>query len=174
MGRMTASIFARRAISGGAAVFAAFALLACSPQTADMKQGEQVAAGEGFHPESGLAIIPVTVSQGDATYTFKTEFADSAEAQTRGMMFRTEMAPDEGMLFPSETARPRSFWMRNTLIPLDLIFVGADNRVVNIAANAQPYSEDQIPSDGPVIAVLEIPGGRAAELGIEAGATVEW
>lgn len=151
----------------------AAALVACAPQP-EVAQGDQAAQAADVHPESGLVIIPVTVTQDGESTTFRTELALSEDAQSRGMMFRTEMAPDEAMLFPSEPARIRSFWMRNTLIPLDLIFIGPDRRILNIQTDAQPYSEAPLRSAGPVIGVLEIPGGRAAELGIEAGAQVAW
>jgi uncharacterized protein len=102
------------------------------------------------------------------------EMAESAEDQARGLMFRTQMGANEGMLFPYDPPRVLSFWMRNTVIPLDLIFIGPDRRVINVAANAEPYSEEPILSDAPGIAVLELNGGRAAELGIGPGATVSW
>ncbi len=91
-----------------------------------------------------------------------------------GLMYRTKLAPDRGMIFPFDPPRDASFWMRNTLIPLDMIFVRADGSIANIAANTVPYSEEPVPSDGPVAAVLEIAGGRSAELGIKAGDKVEW
>jgi hypothetical protein len=78
------------------------------------------------------------------------------------------------MLFPMQPPRHASFWMRNTVISLDIIFVGTDRRVLNIAANTVPYSEEPLPSDGAVSAVLELVGGRAAQLGIMAGDKVEW
>jgi uncharacterized membrane protein (UPF0127 family) len=84
------------------------------------------------------------------------------------------MGPDEGMLFPTERPQARSFWMKNTVIPLDLLFIGPDGLISNIAANAVPYSLEPIPSSGAAIAVLELNGGRAAELGIEPGARVTW
>jgi len=96
------------------------------------------------------------------------------EQQQKGLMFRTKMGPDEGMLFPSDTPALRSFWMKNTVIPLDIVFIGADHMISNIAANAVPYSLDPIPSSGPAIAVLELNGGRAAELGFTPGARVSW
>lgn len=153
---------------GGAAL-----LVACSPQ-AEVSQADPSTSVASVHPESGLEIIPVTVETADGTFTFKTEVAATQEQQNRGMMFRTEMAPDEGMIFPSETPRTRSFWMRNTLIPLDIIFIGPDRRIANIEADAKPYDENTYDSAGMVIAVLEIPGGRSAELGIVPGAKVEW
>ena len=91
-----------------------------------------------------------------------------------GLMFRTQLAPDRGMIFPLDPLRPASFWMRNTLIPLDMIFVRADGTIANIEANTVPYSEEPVRSAGAVAAVLEIPGGRSAELGIKAGDQVKW
>jgi len=67
-----------------------------------------------------------------------------------------------------------SFWMRNTVIPLDIIFVGPDGRILNIAANTVPYSEESVRSVGPAGAVLELNAGRTAELGVAAGDLVEW
>ena len=87
-------------------------------------------------------------------------------------MFRTALAPDAGMLFDFHEIRPVSFWMQNTLIPLDMLFITHDGKVANIHVNAHPQDPTSIPSDGPVEFVLEIPGGRSVELGIAAGDTV--
>ena len=100
--------------------------------------------------------------------------ARTKEEQTRGLMFRTSLPADGGMLFPFPKPRIASFWMKNTLIPLDMFFIRADGSIANIAANTVPYSEEPVPSDGPVAAVLEIAGGRSAELGIKPGDKVEW
>src|SRR5690606_1597272 len=126
------------------------------------------------HPVSGLEVIPLTVTSLGKTHTFRVEVARTPQEQARGLMFRTEMGPDEGMLFPYDQPRVLSFWMKNTVLSLDLIFIGPDRRVVNVAANAVPYSEESIVSDAPVIATLELNAGRAAELGIVAGARVDW
>ena len=91
-----------------------------------------------------------------------------------GLMHRQSLAPDRGMIFPYDPPRPASFWMKNTLIPLDLIFVRSDGTIGSIAANAVPLSLDPIPSGEPVAAVLEIAGGRSAELGIGPGDKVSW
>lgn len=148
-------------------------LLACSPQPAAeaSPKAEQTAA---VHPISGLQVIPLKVESSNGVHGFRVEVADSQEAQTRGLMFRQEIGPDEGMIFPSQVPQMRRFWMRNTPIPLDIIFVGPDRRIVNIAANATPYSLESVSSDSPVILVFEIAGGRAAALGIEAGDRLEW
>jgi uncharacterized membrane protein (UPF0127 family) len=92
----------------------------------------------------------------------------------QGLMFRTELADDKGMLFPFDDVRPASFWMKNTVIPLDIIFVRKDGTIANIAVNTVPYSTDPVPSDGPVAAVLELRGGLTLELGINAGDRVYW
>ena len=107
-------------------------------------------------------------------HRFSVELADDPDERARGLMFRTAMGPDEGMIFPMNPPRTASFWMRNTVISLDLIFVAPDGRISNIAANAVPYDERPLLSIGPVKAVLEIPGGRAAQLGIAPGDKVAW
>lgn len=88
-------------------------------------------------------------------------------------MFRRSLAPDRGMIFPYNPPQPVAFWMRNTLIPLDMIFIRADGRIARIAT-AKPLDETPVPAGEPVAAVLEIAGGRAAELGISEGDSVEW
>jgi uncharacterized membrane protein (UPF0127 family) len=89
-------------------------------------------------------------------------------------MFRQSIAPDRGMLFPYEPPQQVAFWMKNTLIPLDMVFVRADGTVGRVAANTVPMSLEPVPSIDPIIAVLEIAGGRAAELGIREGDRVSW
>lgn len=145
----------------------------CAPQAAEPTPAaeSQTAA---VHPVSGLEVIPLTVTQDGKAHRFRVEVARTDAEQAQGLMFRTEMGPNEGMLFPTERPQPRSFWMKNTVIPLDLIFVGSDGLITNIAANAVPYSLEPIPSAGAAIAVLELNGGRAAELGIRPGARVTW
>lgn len=105
-------------------------------------------------------------------FVFSIEIADTPAATSRGLMFRRELAPDAGMLFDFVNERPVSFWMRNTLIPLDMVFIRANGEIVRVHENAIPHDETPIPSGEPVRFVLEIPGGRAAELGIGAGDTL--
>ena len=155
------------------AVLLAAPLFACSPQAAE-RAPAALTQEQAVHPVSGLQVIPLTVTAEGKTHNFRVEVAASLQEQARGLMFRTEMGADEGMLFPYDPPRVLSFWMKNTVIPLDLIFIGPDKKVINVAANATPYSEDQIWSDAPAIAVLELNGGRAAELGIGPGASVSW
>jgi len=148
----------------------ALLLAACSPQAGAAPTPEAPAA----HPISGLQVIPLAIAHDGKTHRFRVEVAASDEEQERGLMFRTEMGADEGMIFPKEPAQKRAFWMRNTVIPLDMVFIGPDHRIVNIIANAEPYSLDSRPSAAPVIAVLELNGGRTAQLGIGPGDTVTW
>lgn len=114
--------------------------------------------------------VQVETPQGWAEFTV--ELAVTPAEQAQGLMFRPSLAPDRGMLFVFDPPRPAAFWMRNTMIPLDMVFVTDAGRVESLAARTQPYSEAMIPSQGPVRAVLEIAGGRAAELGIAPGAGV--
>jgi hypothetical protein len=146
-------------------------LPACSQAT---EQAPTPLAQASVHPVSGLEVIPLTITSLGKTHRFRVEVARTPQEQARGLMFRTGMSPDEGMLFPYDQPRVLSFWMKNTVLSLDLIFIGPDRRVVNVAANAVPYSEESILSDAPAIAVLELNGGRAKELGIVAGARVDW
>lgn len=159
-----------------AALFPALAvalLAACSPSSGDAAPQSSQAA-PAVHPVSGLPVVPLKIYRGDKVLTFRVELARTPQEQAKGLMFRTQMGPDEGMLFPFDPPRGASFWMRNTVIPLDLIFIAPDGRVLNIAANAIPYDETPLMSHGPAKAVLELNGGRAAELGIAAGDRVEW
>lgn len=104
---------------------------------------------------------------------FKVELADNDAARARGMMFRTSMAPDAGMLFDFKQEQMASFWMRNTLIPLDMVFIKADGTILNIHQRAIPRDETGINSIGPVRGVLELNGGTASRLGIKPGDKVE-
>jgi len=153
---------------------AALLLAACSPGAGDGATAAAPPAAPATHPESGLPIVPLAVSHDGKAHDFRVEVARTAEEQARGLMFRRAMGADEGMLFPFDPPRQASFWMKNTVIPLDIVFIGPDRRVLNIRANAEPYSLDPRPSAGVVSAVLELNGGRAAQLGIAPGARVKW
>jgi len=146
---------------------------ACSPQAAE--PSPTPVAAPSVHPLSGLEVIPLTVTTaGNKTHAFRVEVARTQAEQARGLMFRTTMGPDEGMLFPYDQPRVLSFWMKNTVLSLDIIFIGPDHRVINIADHAVPYSEESLTSDAPAIAVLELNAGRAQQLGIVGGSRVDW
>jgi len=156
------------------AMLATLALVACNASAPSDAVAQRPAAEKAALSPAGLDLVPLTIKSGARTHMFTVEMARSSQEQAQGLMFRTELAPDVGMLFPFPTPKPASFWMKNTVIPLDLLFVRADGTVESIAANAVPYSLDPISSGEPVAAVLEIAGGRAAELGIKPGDTVIW
>lgn len=147
-------------------------LAACSPQAAEQVP-EATSAARATHPVSGLEVIPVTITTETGEHVIMSEVAESYEAQARGLMFRTEMGPDEGMLFTYDEPEMLSFWMRNTVLPLDIIFIGPDRRIINIA-NGVPYNEESVLSERPGIAVLELNAGRSQELGIGPGDLVAW
>ena len=155
-------------------VAAMAALAACSPGHADSSAQPVAAAQVKRHPISNLPVIPLKISSAKGDHVFQVERAQSFAEQEKGLMFRTTMGADEGMVFIRTPPDRAQFWMRNTVIPLDLIFIGRDNRILNIAANAVPYDETPLPSAGIAAAVLELNGGRAAELGIAPGDVVAW
>ena len=137
---------------------AGFAMLGWSYMT----RGPTLAAGA-----ASLDTLIIETKAGPKT--FKIELARTPEQQATGLMFRTKLVEGEGMLFPHSDAGEVSMWMRNTFIPLDMVFIRADGIVHRIEANTEPMSERIIPSNGPVGGVLEIAGGSAEKLGIAAG-----
>lgn len=102
-------------------------------------------------------------------HVFTVELAVNDEERARGLMFRTELPEGRGMLFDFYNEQERSFWMKNTPISLDIIFIRGDGTIRRIAADTVPFSEDQIPSGGPARAVLEVAAGTAKKLGIQPG-----
>jgi uncharacterized membrane protein (UPF0127 family) len=138
---------------------AIFALVACAT----------LAACADPSPSQTLPVETITVDTRHGQRVFTVEIAADMKSQERGLMFRRQMDPDAGMLFVFEPPQLVSFWMKNTFIPLDLMFVRADGTIASIAANAAPLSETSIPSTEPVRAVIEINGGRAQALGIAPG-----
>ena len=105
---------------------------------------------------------------------FEIWIADTPQRQEQGLMFVRDLPATQGMLFPEDSPQVAHFWMKNTYIPLDMVFVGKDGRIAKIIANARPFSLDVLSSDVPVIAVLEIRGGEAQTLGLRVGDRVSW
>jgi uncharacterized protein len=105
-------------------------------------------------------------------HVFSVELAVTEEQRARGLMFRKELPEGKGMLFDFKVEQEAGFWMQNTLIPLDMIFIRADGRILRIAENTEPLSTKIIPSGGPVRGVLEVIGGTARKLGIAPGDVV--
>jgi uncharacterized membrane protein (UPF0127 family) len=118
-----------------------------------------------------LDSFPIIIHSATGDHTFIVEKAGTPVEQERGLMFRRSLGANQGMIFPYGPPQQVSFWMKNTLIPLDMIFVRPDYTIARIAT-AKPLDESPVPSGEPVIMVIEIPGGRAAELGIRAGDSV--
>ena len=148
------------------------ALAACYSQ--GEAASSTVGKAELSKSEAGLQVVPLTIMSDGKTHHFNVEVAQTSTEQAQGLMFRTQLAPDAGMIFPMKPPRMASFWMKNTVIPLDIIFVRANGTIESIAVNTTPYSLDPVPSGEPVAAVLELAGGRADELGISAGDKVKW
>jgi uncharacterized membrane protein (UPF0127 family) len=132
------------------------------------------ACGTGAGEAERAAAIPLTIAAADGAHDFRVEVARTVEEQAQGLMFRTSLPADGGMLFPFEKPKIASFWMKNTLIPLDMIFVRADGSIDRIAENTIPESLAPVVSAGEVAAVLELAGGTAARLGIDETAKVTW
>lgn len=117
-------------------------------------------------------VVVVTTSRG--THQITVEIARSDKEQAYGLMNRQSLDPDRGMIFPYDPPQDVSFWMRDTFIPLDLIFIAPGGKVARIEESSVPLSLEPIPSGQRVEAVLEIVGGRASDLGIEQGDRVVW
>lgn len=138
-----------------------------------------VLAGCAKPGPTGLTILPVTIAGPHGHHLFRAELARTAAEQARGLMFRTDLKPDDAMLFapyPAEGASPgvANFWMKNTPTPLDILFIRADGTIAHIAENTIPNSETTVSSGEPVAAVLEVVGGRTAETGVGEGDKVSW
>lgn len=130
-------------------------------------------SGSGEQDANWLASKPVTplwvVSQSARCWRFSIWTAQTPQEFTRGLMFVKALPNDAGMLFGLGTEREISMWMRNTYIPLDILFVDADGTIVRIHENAEPFSLDYIPSGQAVYAVLELAGGATRQRGIQPG-----
>lgn len=130
-----------------------------------------------------IAAVPLAACSADESqavlhtskgnFTFNIEIADTEESRDRGLMFRQSLASDAGMLFDFFKDQPVEFWMVNTFIPLDMVFISSSGVVKTVHANARPQDATPIPSGAPVEFVLEIPGGRAAEIGLAPGDTMD-
>ena len=117
--------------------------------------------------EAGQQTLEIATKTG--VHVFAVELADNDAERAKGLMYRKELPEGQGMLFDFHRAQDVSFWMQNTYIPLDMIFIRADGRILRIAENTEPLSTRLIPSGGPVRAVLEVIGGTTRKLGIAPG-----
>ena len=119
-------------------------------------------------------LIPLTIKTAKGERKFSIEIARTSQEQARGLMFRESLPADGGMIFPMIPPRYASFWMKNTLIPLDMIFIRSDGTIARIEPETVPQTLEPVSSGEPVAAVLEIDGGLSAKLGIAEGDTVIW
>ncbi len=124
--------------------------------------------------QAPATLLPLVILSSKGTQRFTVEVAATPQQQEAGLMFRKSLADNGGMLFPMDPPRTASFWMKNTLIPLDMLFIRTDGTIAFIGANTVPYSREPVSAGVPVAAVLELRGGRAAELGIKEGDVVQW
>lgn len=138
------------AIFAAASAFA----VACSPSGGDVQDGP---------------VTPLAIETAQGSHSFSVEIADDNAERGQGLMNRHSMSRDHGMLFIYEKDQPVSFWMKNTYIPLDLIFISSDGVVRRVSMNAEPHDLEGIPSGEPVRAVLEVNAGTAIALGIKSG-----
>jgi uncharacterized membrane protein (UPF0127 family) len=132
-----------------------------------------IGATAGLAAGAHLPRMSIVIETARAPVRFTVEIAADEPSRMRGLMFRTHLAPDAGMLFEFPDDHFRSFWMKNTVLPLDMLFIRADGTISSIAAHTTPYSEQEILSKEPVREVLEINAGRAAALGIVPGDRME-
>ncbi|MEY4461104.1 MAG: hypothetical protein RL429_1093 [Bacteroidota bacterium] len=146
-----------------------------TPVASPTQSSSAPAPAESYEPPfteeaKGAFVTPA----GDTVAAFALELAETTAETTQGMMFRRSAPEGTGMLFIMPEERYQSFWMRNTYVPLDIIYLSESGSVVSIQANAQPMNETPLPSEGPAKYVLEIAGGRAAALGITPGMKWIW
>jgi uncharacterized protein len=135
--------------------------------------GCNAGAAQGKSP-AGLNQVTLCIASKGKVHEFTVEVAASPDEQKKGLMFRTALSDKAGMIFPQEQPRIASFWMKNTVISLDIIFIKPDGKIENIAANTEPYSTESVSSTAEVGAVLELRDGLSAELGIGPGDVVSW
>lgn len=131
-----------------------------------------LACADPAPPPHPLPHSTLVIDTSNGPVHFNVEMANDAQSQEYGLMFRKSLATNAGMLFDFHTLVNTSFWMKNTLIPLDIIFILPDGTISSIAPDAVPMSTTSIPAVEPVRAVLEIGGGRAAQFGIYPGEKV--
>ena len=127
------------------------------------------AAATFVKPAFADALESLSISTQTGDHAFSVEIAATPERRERGLMDRRFMPMDRGMLFEFERDGPVAFWMKNTDIPLDMVFIARNGKVTRIVDRAEPFSETPIPSGGPCAAVLELNGGVAAQIGLRTG-----
>jgi uncharacterized protein len=154
------------------------AISGCNAQIGDAKSKNPKAActaGKAYpDSDAGLKQVQLCIQSGKKLRAYTVEVASNSKEQAQGLMFRKSLADNAGMIFPFPEPKMASFWMKNTVIPLDIIFIRADGSIESIAANTTPYSLNSVGSGEEVKAVLELRGGLTQELGIKPGDKVRW
>jgi len=125
-------------------------------------------------PFTPTGLLELVDAEGSVITSVAIEIARGDSARARGLMDRTSLPNRGGMLFFDESERDQTFWMKNTLIPLDIIFIDADSQVVNVGKNTRPLSEDRVSSTAPAQYVLEVKAGFADTYGIDSTTSVRW
>jgi uncharacterized membrane protein (UPF0127 family) len=146
------------------AILSAFFVALCSPAFAQTAQDDVVDFGDP---------VPLTIMAENGTHEFLVEEAKTLDQQARGMMWRDSMGDNEGMIFEFEEPKVATIWMKNTAIPLDILFVRSNGKILKIEHMAQPYKLRSASSEAVIASVVELKGGRALELGIKPGDTVK-
>ncbi|WP_308461878.1 DUF192 domain-containing protein [Sphingomonas folli] len=157
----------------------ALLLAACGRGAPDVTPSASPSVMTHETPSTQRRTVAVTIDSGGKRHGFRAEVAETAAQQAQGLMFRTDLQPDDAMLFapyPAGGGAPQvaDFWMKNTPLSLDIVFIRADHSIAAIAPSTTPLSEAKVSSGEPVAAVLELVGGRAAALGIGVGDRVSW
>lgn len=148
--------------AGVGSVLVAAMLFACDGPVSD--------GGDGVSKND---LESLTIESASGKHAFSIEVARTPEQQMKGLMYRRRMATDAGMLFVHKREDVVNMWMKNTYIPLDMIFIARDGRIARVAERTVPLSEAVVSSGDPVVAVLELNGGTASRLGIKSGDRVE-
>ena len=120
-------------------------------------------------PAPEAATESLTIITASGPHHFDVEVMRTPNQLAKGLMFRRHMAPDHGMLFDFKKVQPVMMWMRNTYLPLDMVFIAASGKVVSVAADTKPLSDHIITSGGPVLGVLEVNAGTVARIGLKPG-----
>jgi uncharacterized protein len=154
------------------AALAALALALLGSVAAVTGAQAQGVANTEAGPQTGLRVEPLSIATPRGVRSFRVEIADTPATREIGMMWRTEAPRGTGMLFDFHRPQPVAFWMKNTMIPLDLIYIRQDGTIARITTNAVPFSLVALPSGEPIRAVLELAGGEARRLGLAAGQRV--
>lgn len=121
---------------------------------------------------AGRPMEALSVTTASGPHAFWVEIADDEPERQRGLMYRPPLEADRGMLFEFDVASEQGFWMRNTPSSLDIVYIGADGKIISVARHTTPFSEAVLPSNGPAKGVLEVRAGRMDEIGAKPGDTV--